>query len=83
MATCPEKAVSLRHNLALKAFLQAASRKEIRSIELRLCQKCGVPVAPITQIEKISGQLEETPVQYCAQCKEEDIAEAFYRKAAS
>ena len=83
VATCPEKAVSLRHNLALKAVLQAASRKEIRSVELRLCQKCGVPVAPITQIEKISDQLEETPIQYCSQCKEEDLAESFFRKVAS
>ena len=83
VVTCPEKAVSLRHNISLKTFLQAASRKEIRSVELRRCEKCGVAVAPIIQLEKISGQLEETPLQYCSQCKEEDIAEAFYRKAAS
>jgi ferredoxin len=83
VVTCPEKAVSLRHSLDIKTFLQAASRKEIRSVELRLCQKCGVPVAPITQIEKISSQLEEASLQYCSQCKEEDIAETFYRKAAS
>ena len=83
VTTCPEKAVSLRHSLAIKTFLQTTTRKEIRSVELRLCEKCGVPVAPVTQIEKISDQLEETAVQYCSQCKEEDVAESFYRKAAS
>ena len=79
LVTCPEGAVILRHGLDLNVLGQNAPLKDIGSADLKLCENCNTPVAPINQIEKITDQLEEVPVLLCSQCKEDELTREFYQ----
>jgi len=79
--TCPEDAVELRHQIDPKGFFQLFSKRIVRSVELRKCDKCGSPYAPLLQVEKIADLIHDDHVNLCEQCKEEAYATAFHGRA--
>jgi len=79
--SCPEDAVELRHQIDPKGFFRPFSKRIVRSVELRKCDKCGTPYAPLPQVEKIGDLIHDDHVNLCQQCKEEAYAMAFHKQA--
>jgi formate hydrogenlyase subunit 6/NADH:ubiquinone oxidoreductase subunit I len=79
--TCPEEAAELRHEIGLGRFFQIVHKKEIRSIELEECEKCGAMFAPTPQIEKIGQVITENYIHLCSRCKKVNYAETFHQLA--
>ena len=81
--TCPEDAVELRHTIDPKGFFQLFSRRIVRSVDIKKCDKCGTPYAPVPQVEKIGDLIHDDHVNLCEQCKEEAYATAFYEQTSA
>lgn len=81
--TCPEGAVELRHNISLKDFFRVVSKERMRSVELKLCERCGTPFAPLPQVEKITDMIHDDHVRFCSNCKEDQYAETLQRRGSS
>ena len=81
--TCPEDAVELRHKIDPKGFFQLFSRRVVRSVDLKKCDKCGTPYAPTPQVEKIGDLIHEDHVNLCEKCKEEAYALAFHEQTST
>jgi NAD-dependent dihydropyrimidine dehydrogenase PreA subunit len=79
--TCPEDAVALRHQIDLKGLFRVHSKDHIRLVEMKLCEKCGTPVAPVPQLEKIAGVIHD-PIRLCTRCKTDEYAKTFYERRA-
>ena len=79
--TCPEEAAELRHEISLGRFFQIVHKKEIRSVELKECEKCGAMFAPTPQIEKIGQVITEDYIRLCSRCKKVIYAETFHQLA--
>jgi ferredoxin len=79
--TCPEDAVELRHKIDLKGLFQNQLKDHISVVEMKLCEKCGAPVAPMPQLEKIAGVI-HNPICLCTKCKIDEYANTFYEKKA-
>lgn len=79
--TCPEEAAELRHEIGLGRFFQIVTKKEIRSVELKECEKCGAMFAPTPQIKKIGQVITGDYIRFCSRCKKNIYAETFYRLA--
>jgi len=77
--TCPEDAVELRHKINVKEFFKFASREDIRSVELQLCQRCGTPFAPVPQVEKVAHLIHDGNILFCPNCKEDEYAETLHQ----
>lgn len=80
LKTCPEGAVSFKHYLSFFKFFDLFKRKEIRSVELTNCERCGVHIAPVPQIEKIKEELETGSFTLCSECREDDLTEEMFRE---
>ncbi len=71
---CPENAATLSHAISIKHFLQMLSKDVIRDIELARCERCGVTIAPNSQMAKLEGILSANDVEMallncCTRCK--------------
>jgi ferredoxin len=71
---CPENAATLNHAISVKNFFQMLSKYVIRNVELETCEKCGVTIAPKSQLVKLEGILSDNNVEmtllnYCDRCK--------------
>ena len=71
---CPENAATLNHVISIKHFLQMLSKDVIRDVELARCDRCGVAIAPKSQMAKLEGILaasdvEMTLLNCCERCK--------------
>ncbi|MFC1815446.1 4Fe-4S dicluster domain-containing protein [Thermodesulfobacteriota bacterium] len=67
--TCPEGAAELRHDISLKRLFQLTPKQEIRSVELKACERCGELFAPVAQVKRIAQSVTDTYFRYCARCK--------------
>ncbi len=76
---CPEGAAELRHEIGLMRFFQVLKKREIRSVELKICEKCGALFAPMAQLDKISEMItiKEDYIYFCPKCKKINYAEVF------
>ncbi|MEE9611711.1 MAG: 4Fe-4S dicluster domain-containing protein [Desulfatiglandales bacterium] len=74
--SCPEDAAALRHEIGLGRFFQIASKREIRSVELKECEKCGALFAPEPLLGKIRQTIAESYIQLCPNCKYNHILES-------
>jgi Pyruvate/2-oxoacid:ferredoxin oxidoreductase delta subunit len=79
--TCPEEAAELRHEIGLGRFFQVIPRREIRSLELAMCEHCGIALAPRAQIEKLQEIIPEDFTRLCPRCKKDRYAEGFLQLA--
>jgi hypothetical protein len=71
---CPELAAELRHELHLANLIQIASKGEIRRVELKACEQCGIRFAPIPQLDKLNRSIRKDDVELstlelCRRCK--------------
>jgi formate hydrogenlyase subunit 6/NADH:ubiquinone oxidoreductase subunit I len=67
--TCPEDAAELRHEISLKRFFQAFAKKEIRSVELQSCNRCGALFVPEPLMEKIQKSFTGDYLEFCPNCR--------------
>lgn len=74
---CPDEAAELRHEISLKSFFRIWKKKEIRTVELSLCECCGNPFAPEPQIDKIGQTISDDFLVHCPKCKKNNAAAVF------
>ena len=77
--TCPEGAAELRHEINAKRFLQVFSKREIRSVELEACERCGAYFAPESQMEKISLIFDSDCIKCCPNCRKAKLGERLHQ----
>ena len=71
---CPENAATLSHAISLKHFSRMFSKDVIRNVDLATCERCGVTIAPKSQMGKLEGILSANDVEMallncCTRCK--------------
>lgn len=71
VGTCLEDAADQRHELSLRRFFQIVPTQEIRSVELKECERCHAYFAPIPQLNKISKTVSSRYLGFCNKCKGE------------
>lgn len=76
---CPEDAAELRHEISPKRFFQTVPKYEIRTVELKACERCGVRFAPEPQMDKIGKTLTDDYLRFCPRCRKVNIGEIYYR----
>lgn len=81
IGTCPEEATEIRHEIGLRRFFQIVSKREIRSVELKLCENCGALFAPEPQLEKIRETVTDDYINFCTRCKNKNFADVFRKQA--
>jgi ferredoxin len=79
VSVCPEGAAELRHEINAKRFLQVFSKREIRSVELEACERCGAYFAPESQMEKISLIFDSDCIKCCPNCRKAKMGERFHQ----
>ena len=81
VATCPENAAQLRHEVSLVKFFQVAPKLEIRRAELKACTRCGTHFVPEPLLAKIGKSFEDEYLQFCPDCRKTRIGELHRRLA--
>ena len=77
--TCPEEAAELRHEISLRRFFQIVPKQEIRSVQLKACERCGTFFAPEPQFSKISQAFKYDYVRFCPTCRKTNIGDFLYQ----
>jgi len=77
VSICPENAAVLKHVVGVKYFLSYFEYKKIKSVDLALCQKCGMFFVSKRQMEKIFNLIHENYLQICPKCREISVAGSF------
>lgn len=76
---CPEGAAELRHEINAARFLQVFSKREIRSVELEACERCGAYFAPEPQMEKIGQSFDNDCIKCCPNCRKAKMGERLHQ----
>jgi ferredoxin len=79
VSACPEEAAELRHEISLGRFFQIIPKQEIRSVELKACERCGALFAPEPQLDKIGQRFTDDYLRFCPRCKRLNYAQAFHQ----
>lgn len=79
--TCPENAAELRHDISPRKFFQILSKQEIRSVEMKPCQKCGALFVPEPLFTKISKTFADDYLHLCPNCRKTNVVELYRRMA--
>ncbi len=79
ICTCPEGAAELRHEIGPKKFFQVLKKQAIRSVELKICQRCGALFAPEPQLDRICETITDDYIHFCPKCKKINHADTFRR----
>jgi ferredoxin len=81
---CPEGAAELRHDISLGSFFQISSKYEIRSVDLKVCERCRELFAPVPQMDKI-GRITsaEENLGLCSKCKKENLTDSMFGRSSS
>ncbi len=79
--TCPENAAELRHDISPRRFFQVLSKQEIRSVDMKRCQKCGAPFVSEPLFSKISQTFTSDYLQICPNCRKTDRVDLYRRIA--
>jgi ferredoxin len=77
--TCPENAAELRHDISLRRFFQILSKQEIRSVEMKPCQKCGALFVPEPLFTKISKTFTDDYLHLCPNCRNTNVMDLYRR----
>ena len=75
VSVCPEGAAELRHEINAKRFLQVLAKREIRSVELEACDRCGAYFAPESQMGKIGLIFDSDCIKCCPNCRKAKMGE--------
>jgi Pyruvate/2-oxoacid:ferredoxin oxidoreductase delta subunit len=76
---CPEDAAGLRHELSPRRFFQVVPKREIRTVELQACERCGARFAPELQMVKVGKTFGDDYLRFCPRCRMTNIGD-FYRR---
>jgi hypothetical protein len=79
--TCPENAAELRHDISPRKFFQILSKQEIRSVEMKPCQKCGALFMPEPLFTKINKTFTDDYLHLCPNCRKTNVVELYRRMA--
>jgi len=79
--TCPEEAAELRHEISLGRFFQIVPKQEIRSVELKACERCGALFAPEPHLDKISQMITDDYLCFCPGCRKANLRDTLYQLA--
>jgi len=79
VTVCPEHAAELRHEISPKRFFQTFPKYEIRTVELKACERCGVRFAPEPQMDKIGKTFADDYLRFCPRCRKVKIVELYYQ----
>ena len=79
VSVCPENAAELRHEINAKRFFQVFSKREIRSVELEACERCGAFFAPEPQMEKISLTFASDSIKFCPNCRKAKMGDRLHQ----
>lgn len=81
VSVCPEDAAELRHEISLRRFFQVAPKHEIRSVELKECERCGAFFAPEPQLDKVSQTITADYLRFCPACRKTNLRDVYYMLA--
>ena len=73
--TCPEDAAELRHEISPIRFLQIFAKPDIRSVELKSCNKCGALFVPEPLMDKIKKSFSDEYLDFCPNCRKTNIGD--------
>ncbi len=76
---CPEDAAELRHEISAKRLVQVFSKREIRSVELEACERCGAFFAPEPQMEKIGLTFASECIKCCPECRKAKMGDRLHQ----
>jgi len=76
---CPEDAVELRHEINAKRLVQVFSKRQISSVELEACERCGAYFAPEPQMEKIGLIFDSDCIKCCPNCRKTKMGERLHQ----
>jgi len=79
VSTCPENAAELSHEISLRRFFQISPKQEIRSVELRVCERCGAWFAPVPQLDKIGQTFTHEYLRFCPRCRMVNIGDLLHQ----
>jgi len=79
VGVCPEGAAELRHEISAKRLFQVFSKREIRSVELEACERCGAFFAPEPQMEKIGLTFASECIKCCPECRKAKMGDRLYQ----
>jgi Pyruvate/2-oxoacid:ferredoxin oxidoreductase delta subunit len=71
---CPEGAAELRHEMGFRKLFQVMLKERIRSVDLKVCQRCGALFAPEPQWNKLAQDSCDDYMNFCATCKRYNFA---------
>lgn len=77
--TCPENAAELRHEISVRRFFQILAKQEIRSVEMKSCQKCGALFVPEPLFDKINKTFTDDYLQNCPNCRKTNVVDLYRR----
>lgn len=75
--TCPEDAAELRHEIGPGRFFQIVPKQEIRSVELKSCERCGALFMPEPLLNKIGQTFADDYLNFCPKCRKVNLGELF------
>lgn len=75
VSTCPEHAAELRHEISIKRFFQISAKQEIRTVELKECERCGELFSPQPLVDKIQSSFPEDYLSFCPRCRKTNLGD--------
>ena len=79
VSVCPENAAQLRHEISAKRLMQVRSKRELNSVELEACERCGAYFAPGPQMEKIALIFDSDCIKCCPNCRKTKMGERLHQ----
>jgi NAD-dependent dihydropyrimidine dehydrogenase PreA subunit len=72
---CPDKAAELHHEISLKRLYNFFTTREIRSVELESCKRCGTLIVPEPLMKKIHKLYTDEYLEFCPACRKRNLGE--------
>jgi NAD-dependent dihydropyrimidine dehydrogenase PreA subunit len=74
VGVCPENAAELRHEVNFAHIFRIFAKRPIRTVELAICDSCGMPIGPLPQMQKLqevvaASDAEVESLNCCSRCK--------------
>jgi len=79
--TCPENAAELRHEISARNFFRILPKQEIRSVEMKRCEKCGTLFVPEPLFNKINLTFTDDYLRLCPNCRKTHVVDLYRRMA--
>ena len=77
--TCPEEAANLRHEISIRKYFPISPKREINSVKLEECKKCGVFYVPEPQLSKIAQKFAHEYLHFCPRCRGVNYTHIFHQ----